>query len=79
MVHPADVYRLADVKHPEEADRVMKLLYGYLLYLKPGEKLSTSMATFSKISEDLIQVQTTIDFEDLVDQLEHKHVIKLPI
>ena len=78
IVQPKKIFRALGVKDTEEAQNVLQVAFGFLLYLKPGEEMQTANASFSKISEDLIHIKPNIDMKDVVTSLDRKNIIKLP-
>ena len=78
LVQPEKIFRSLNIKNTEEAQDVLQVAFGFLLYLKSGEKVQTANATFTKISEDLIHVDPDINMRDVVSSLERKNIIKLP-
>jgi hypothetical protein len=76
---PSDIYDLLDIRNRDEADKVLAAAYSYLVYLKVGDSLQTSRLTFNKISSDIIQIEVNLDPNILIDELEAKRIIKIPV
>lgn len=79
VLQPKELFNLINVENKEEAERVLAVAYSFLLYLKVGEKLVTSTATFNKIGHDLIQIDSKVSPELITSELVGKKIIKLPL
>lgn len=78
-IQPQHLCKLLGVKHVKEADRVLSLAYAFLAYMNPGDELITSDIKFTKISKDLIHVESDYDLTQVVDSLEKKRVLRIPL
>lgn len=79
IIQPNELFDMLNVKNREEAERVLSNTLYFLLYMRVGDKLSTSVADFNKIGPDLIQLDYAIDANIVADELVKKRIIKLPI
>lgn len=78
VIQPESLYKILNVKNLEEAEKVLTVSYSFLLYLKKGDSLVTATATFNKIGEDLIQIDTKLNPDFITDELIRKRIIKFP-
>lgn len=79
VIQPNEIFDMLGVKNQEDAERVLCTTLQFLLYMRVGDKLSTSVADFNKIGPDLIQLDYAIDANIVADELVKKRIIKLPI
>lgn len=79
IVQPNELFDMLKVKNREEAERVLSNTLYFLLYMRVGDKLSTSVADFNKIAPDLIQLDYAVDANAIADEMVKKRIIKLPI
>jgi hypothetical protein len=79
IIQPAHLCKLLGTKHIKEAERVLSLAYAFLVYMNPGDSLETSDIRLSKISKDLIHVDSDFDLSQVVDGLEKKRVLCIPL
>ena len=90
-IQPNEIFKVFGFKEGQEfgtpgnedtkvdASKVLSWAFAFLLYMKPGDILETSGASFKKISGDLIQIDSNINLEVLVDGIEKRSVIRLPV
>lgn len=78
IIQPKKLFKILKVKDYEEAEKVFASTIGFFVYLPLGHTIQTSTASFHKISNDLIQITTDIDTDNLVNFLEKSKVIKFP-
>jgi len=78
IVQQEKIFRSLGIRDTKEAKNVLQVAFGFLLYLKDGEKLETANATFTKVTSDLVHISPNIDMQDVVTSLDRKNVIKLP-
>ena len=79
IIQPQQLCKLLGVKNVVEADKVLSLAYAFLVYMNPGDVLETSDIRLEKISKDLIHVDSDHDLVQVVDSLEKKRVLRMPI
>ena len=79
IIQPKKLFRILKVKDFEEAEKVFASTIGFFLYLPTGHTIRTSTATFKKISNDLIHVESDLDMENLNNFLEKTGTIKFPV
>lgn len=89
-IQPNEIFKVFGFKEGQEfgtpgneetkvdASKVLSWAFAFLLYMKPGDILETSGASFKKVSSDLIQIDSNLSLETLVDSLEKRSVIRLP-
>ena len=79
VIQPRHLFEMLDIKNSDEAERVLTTVLYLLIYLKPGDVLKTNVAEFVKLAPDLIQMDSNIDSDIIVDELEKKKIISLPL
>lgn len=79
ILQPSKLFKLLKIENKEEAERVLVTTLEFLIYMKPGDKFKTSLATFEKLNNDLMHMDVHIDAEDMIDALEKSRIIKMPI
>ena len=75
----ADIFKLHHIKNTKEAEKVLNSILNLFLYMKTGDELEFSLARFSKLSDDIIHIEPLINSEILLDSLEKKKIIHIPI
>lgn len=78
-IQPNELFDMLGVKNVEEAERVLSNTLFFLIYMRTGDKLSTSVADFKKIDSDLIQIDYATDASVVAEEMVRKRIIKLPI
>ena len=78
-IQPKDIARIHGIKDIGFAHKMLRAAFHSLLYLRPGDKVETSYATFVKISDDLIQIDSDINLKQTVDSIESKKVLRIPV
>ena len=78
IIQPKKLFKILKVKDFEEAEKVFASTLGFFVYLPIGHTIETSTASFHKVSNDLIQISTDIDTDNLVNFLEKTRIIKFP-
>lgn len=78
-IQPQQLFELLNVKNLEEATKVLATSLSLLAYMCPGDKLETSDMTFLKLSHDLIHIDCTTNFNQVVDNLDKSRVLRLPV
>lgn len=79
IFQPSELFEFLNCKDTETGHKILAGTLSLLMYLKPGESLETSFGTFSKLTPDLLHIQTNVHTDVLVDELVRSKVIKLPI
>lgn len=79
IIQPKDLFDLLGIKNHYEAERVMNYSFSLLANLKIGDTLKTGNLTLSKIDQTLIHIETSISSDVLLDEMEKRRIIKLPI
>lgn len=79
IIQPQKLLKVLNIKDEGEAEKVLQSCFGFLIYLKEGQKLVTNTATFEKISNDLIHIQSKVDVKKTVKSLEKAKYIRLPV
>jgi len=79
IIQPSELFKVIDVKNTPETNRVLSTSYGFLLYMKKGDVLETSSTRFEKISDDLIHISSGLEPSDVVEALERRKLIKIPV
>ena len=79
IIQPKKLFRILKVKDYEEAEKVFASTIGFFLYLPIGHTIRTSTASFKKLSNDLIHIESEIDMDNLNNFLEKTGVIKFPV
>lgn len=59
--------------------KVLSWAFAFLLYMKPGDILETSAASFKKLGPDLIQIDSDINLEVIADNMEKRNIMRLPV
>lgn len=78
-LQPKEVFDMMNIKDHEEAGKVLTAALYFLVYMHTGDKLETSVATFSKISDDLIHVGCLPRPEVIAEELAKKKIIRIPV
>lgn len=73
----SDLFNSIPIKDAKEAERIINTAFAILCYLKDGEEFTTSFATFSKISSDLIHVSYKKSNNMVWDELQKNSVAKI--
>lgn len=78
-LQPDDIFRTIGIKNKPEYEHILSVSYRFLTYLEVGSSIKTSFAEFTKISEDLIQIDVNLNTKLTVDSLASGRIINLPI
>ena len=73
----SDIFNILNVKDQEEAEKVFKFTLSFLSYLSVGDSIVTNDSTFTKVSVDLLQVETNINLEDVIDTFDKRKIINV--
>lgn len=79
IFQPKYIFDMLGIKDTQEAEKVMSTLMYMLIYLQEGDKIQTTVATFEKISPDLLHIDCSLNGEFIVDELHKKKIIRLPV
>lgn len=79
ILQPSMLFDLIGVKNIEEANKVFSVILTALFYLPKGVRLETSTIALQKLSDDLIFIDSDLEFEDVLGLLNEKKLIKIPI
>jgi hypothetical protein len=79
VVQPEEFFKMMKIKNLEEASTITSVIFSLIAYLKVGEELKTSSITLTKISPDLIFVDSNVDKTKLIDELSISKTIKIPV
>lgn len=79
VLQPADLFRWAEIKGAEEAEKVLGHAYAFLNHMSVGDVLETSSVRFTKLSEDLIHVESLVNAERMVDALAKRRLLRFPV
>ena len=80
VVHPQEIFSILNIseKDFDQANKVLKTGYDFLLYMRSGDCLETEYAKFHKIRSDLLQIETTIRPDVISDSLVKRRIVKFP-
>jgi len=79
IVHPAEIFNVLNIKNFDEANKVLKGGFDFLLYMRAGDCLCLGETIkFNKIRSDLFQIESDISPEILTDSLIKRRVVKIP-
>jgi hypothetical protein len=59
--------------------KVIAATLRFLMYLRPGDSLECSDMKVTSLSEDLFHVDHKLDLTNVLDDLEARKVIKIPV
>jgi hypothetical protein len=79
MLQPKDILKYINAKDVDEALRIISIAYSFLIYLQPGQSLETSNATFTKLADDVLHLETEVKSMEILNELEKNGVIRLPV
>lgn len=79
VFQPSEICSSCNAKDLQECMRIISSTLSMLLYLREGDALEYSSAKFSKLSDDLLHIETNLDIEQLADSLSHRRIIRLPV
>ena len=68
-----------NIKNQVDAVKVLSSAFNILVYLRVGDAMETSALRFTKVADDLLQIESILELEMLVDTLQQRRIIKLPI
>lgn len=74
-----DFLLLFNLPITKESDRLVSAVLSYMNYMPQGSSIQTSSMNFTKLSDDLLHIQSSVDKEEIVDFLDGMGVIKLPV
>ena len=90
-IQPAEIFKIFGYKEDQEfgtlscedtkvdANKILSWVFAMLIYLKPGDMIETSSARFKKISDDLLCIDVNLDLKLMLDNVEMRRVIKIPV
>ena len=73
----ADIFKSIPIKDQSEAEKILNMAFSLLCSLKEGDSLTTSFATFNKISPELIYIDHKNINNLILDELEKSNIAKL--
>jgi len=76
---PIDIFKLHKIKNVEEAEKILNSTLCILIYMAIGDSLEFSAARFTKVSNDLIYMENILEPAQVIDQLEKRRLIRIPI
>lgn len=79
ILQPSQILEQIGVKPTEEAIKALRAGLSFLNYLLIGDSIQTSLGKYTKISEDLIHVETELSGRPIVDSLEENNIFRLPV
>lgn len=79
VIQPNQIARMHGIEDTKDFRRVLASAFNVLMYLKPGDRLETGSAAFEKLDTDLIRVEADVDLKQLVDNLEDRRVVRIPV
>ena len=74
---PAEIYAMLGVRNTEEAEKVLTMAYNLINYLSVGDSIQTSVVCFTKLSPDLVYLESKINKQDVTDTLIKKKIIRV--
>lgn len=78
VIQPSEIIDLLGVTDRIEAERIISATLDFLIYLKVGDSLHTSNASFEKLSEDMVYLNVHRKIEDKIADTNIKNIIMLP-
>lgn len=78
-IQPAHLCKLLGCKDHKEAEKVLSLAYAFLVYMSKGDVLKTSDIKITKLSQDLLHVESSFDLAQVVDGFEKNRILKIPV
>lgn len=78
-IQPQQLFELLNVKNTEETQKVLATALAFLAYMSPGDEMQTSDLVFEKIAPDLIHIRTEVDLTTVVDSMEKKRILRMPV
>jgi hypothetical protein len=79
VIQPQKLCELLKVKNVEDAERVLSLAFAFLAYMSPGDELQTSDISIKKLDNNLLYIDSDTDLTTVVDSLERKRVLRIPV
>ena len=79
VIQPHDLFEMHNIKNQVDAEKVLSSAFNILVYLRVGDAMETSALRFTKVADDLLQIESILELEMLVDTLQQRRIIKLPI
>jgi hypothetical protein len=76
-LRPSDIFKILNVKDQEEAERVFKFTLSFLSYLSPDDILKTPDVTYTKISKDMIHIDSKVNLDDVIDTFNKRKIIEV--
>lgn len=77
----ADLFKMLEIEQTPEVERLAQTLLNFLVYMKPGDRLSTPWCAFEKCGTDLIYLTVARQkamTAAAADALDAKAIIHLP-
>jgi len=78
VVHPQELFAMLNIKDFDSARKALITGFDFLIYMNPGDQLVMNNATFHKLDNDLFQVESNINSENVVDSLEKRKIVRIP-
>jgi len=80
VVYPQELFAVLNIaeKDFDQASKILKTGYDFLLYMRAGDRLETEFAKFHKVRSDLFQIESTIQPEIVTDSLVKRRIVKFP-
>lgn len=79
ILQPKDIFKSLNIAETDEAHKILSAAYLFLIYLNNGDMLKTNDVTFTKISNDVIHVDSTLNISSVIDAFNKKLILQLPI
>ena len=78
IIQPSYVSGLMDVSQ-DDTEKIMSVIFSMMLYMNPGDKMESSFASLEKLDQDLMHIDCHVNKNNLVDFLEKRNIIKIPV
>ena len=79
VLQPKELFEILNVKNTGDAESLLNLVFAMLVYLKPGDEITTSYVALEKLSDDLVYLRVNPDNIHPLDTLDRKRVVRMPV
>lgn len=77
-IQPSDISALIGVSQ-EDTEKILSIIFSMLLYMHPGDQMESSFARIEKLDPSLIYIDCGLNKNNIVDFLEKRGIIKIPV
>lgn len=79
VIQIKEFLHLLNVKNLEECELVATEILNLPVYLQPGDSIETSSTKYTKLDDNLIHLETKLEERRLLDAMQTKLAIKIPV